>query len=211
MKISHTINKISSCNVIITLILIVILICSWNCVTEGEQNSPKEKDDSTQKNLKDRPVHLDSTYGINNDLIGKIYNVSGLKNRLKGYKYHGGGVISSPPSLDHQTYSVSRCSKDTLAFWILEKKAFRDTNRIAYFKILDALVLPTLEKNDNPVIPSGSEIKYRGKPIYNIVAVGKANDSGYISKFDRAWIVDKKRERFQEISTEFLTCQLDGY
>lgn len=151
-------------------------------------------------------ISKDSTYSVK-DLVGKVYNIHQLPNEFNN---NGGGVISDFTKQSDLRLWVTRFELDSLTIIILQKMLFRDSSGSPYWKILDVLNISDMKNNELFVFPSMASIILDGKPTWETVGIGSPDKKGFIKKFRKVWKVLPSNEKFQEISPESFSCQLEG-
>lgn len=126
----------------------------------------------------------------------------------KGYRNIGGGLASSLSKLHDGGFWVSRFGKDSLELFVLKKPLFRDSTGHSVWEILD-IIISDKEQGERFIGPSGYTIKKNSQFVYDIVALEKPDDRGFIANFRKVWLIDSISEKFIETSPDSFTCQLD--
>jgi len=130
-------------------------------------------------------------------VIGCTYrNIDELR-PFKGYKEQE-GVLLEPTK---NKYSISRISNGKNDIILLDKCT--NSNTIVHYKILDILTVGAIHKNQDIIFSSCSIKDHRTDKL---IALVKRVNSDKFKTIYKAWVVNSKTNKIEQISVRNLSC-----
>lgn len=121
-----------------------------------------------------------------------------------GVKVLGGGLMSK------DNYGVTRFSKGKKFMLWLEKITGRDSKGVPSWEVKDVLSFDKLNKNQSFMFSYSSDCKLNGKENLDIIVMTELAPRTKTYKVLKAWKADLKKEKFEKISTNGISCEYVG-
>jgi hypothetical protein len=146
--------------------------------------------------------------------------VSAQKSKYIGYKYKpvsmdevlpggvknlGGAIITEIDS--KQTYGIGRYGKEKAQMLWLEYAAARNQKGILEWEVKDVLVFPNFGKKQE-LLYGSYECKQNNKFTSKLVVLAEQPRKGYFYIIRRAWRANLQTEKFVEIPTAGIRCEI---
>lgn len=116
------------------------------------------------------------------------------------FEEHTGYVLGF---MEENEYIIDHVSRGTTQFVWFCKLTKRDNQGRPYLKILDILVLPPME-NDEQLLMGTCNFQTQSDP--EIIAIAKFIESEARNEIRVAWRANRTKQRFEEISPSLIEC-----
>jgi hypothetical protein len=168
--------------------------------TVKAQDSNVEKENFTVSLNDENQIYVGQRYRLRYDYQGtdRVPYIKGTDIR-----YLGGWLVDDPYSNIGRTskYGISRVKKGNQEiFWlekILEEKAIERL-------VVDVLYVSKINKS---YIVDGFRCLRNGISDWGIIAIAKLEDTIELREIEKAWHVNRKTWKFEEINTKGVTCK----
>jgi hypothetical protein len=174
-----------------SLIVVIGLLFFINCGKKSDQKTGgADQGAQTESSIAHLPQNLQKLIGVE----------FGPDSMPTGYKEETGYVMGY---LEGDEYIIDHISGDNLQMLWFCKLTSRDTEGRPFLKILDILILPTIEKNEELLMGT---CKYNEEMDPEIVAIVKFNESEVKSDVIKAWRANRNSRKFEVIPVTNITC-----
>lgn len=119
-----------------------------------------------------------------------------------GVKDLGGGLLSN------ESYGVSRYGKNGKDMLWLEKILSRDAKGVPIWLVKDVLLLDKLRRNQKLLFSYSSTCNLNGRESLDLIVLAELSENQKTYKILKAWNANVKNEKFEEISTGGIKCEV---
>ncbi|MEJ2048411.1 MAG: hypothetical protein P8Y60_00950 [Calditrichota bacterium] len=178
------------------LIFIIGFLLFINCGKKaGQESGQVDKTERPESSITQLPADLQKLIGVE----------FGPDSMPPGYTEETGYVMGY---LEGDEYIIDHVSKANLQMLWFCKLTSRDTEGRPYLRILDILLLPRIEKNEELLMGT---CKFNDEMDPEIVAIVKFSESEVKSEVVQAWRASRNSKKFESIPTASITCVNESF
>jgi hypothetical protein len=178
------------------LILIIGFLLFLNCGKKTDQKTGQaDQKAQPESSLTQLPEDLQKLIGVE----------FGPDSMPPGYTEETGYVMGY---LEGDEYIIDHVSKANLQMLWFCKLTSRDTEGRPYLRILDILILPRIEQNEELLMGT---CKFKEEMDPEIIAVAKFNETEVKSEVVQAWRANRNSKKFESIPTANITCVNESF